>query len=109
MAVTHHQDGDFTVFSMDGRFDAFGARELKNVVSQVNVTKKRFILDMAGVNFIDSSGLGTLVGILRRVDKEGGLFRITGLIQNVLFTFKMTHLDRIFDIYETAAAAMAAV
>ncbi len=110
MAVTHHQDGDFTVLSINGRFDALGARELKNVVSLLLDGKiKRFIFDMAGVNFIDSSGLGTLVGILRRVDKEGGLFRITGLIQNVLFTFKMTHLDRIFDIYETAAAAMAAV
>ncbi len=99
MAVTHHQDGDFTVFSMDGRFDAFGARELKNVVSQVNVTKKRFILDMAGVNFIDSSGLGTLVGILRTVEKEGGQIRIAGLIPEVLIIFELTRLHRIFDIY----------
>jgi anti-sigma B factor antagonist len=108
MVVTHHQDGDFTVFSLVGRFDAFGVREFKNVVSQVTVTKKRFIIEMAGVNFIDSSGLGTLVGILRTVEKEGGQVRIAGLIPEVLVIFELTRLHRIFDIYETAAAAMAA-
>lgn len=108
MAVTHHQYGDFTVFFMDGRFDALGSRELKNVVSMLDDTKKRFILDMAGINFIDSSGLGTLVGILRTVEKEGGQVRIAGLIPEVLIIFELTRLHRIFDIYETAAAAMAA-
>jgi len=63
---------------------------------------------MAGVNFIDSSGLGTLVGILRTVEKEGGQVRIAGLIPEVLVIFELTRLHRIFDIYETAAAAMAA-
>ena len=100
MAVTHHQDGDFTVLSINGRFDALGARELKNVVSLLLDGKiKRFIFDMAGVNFIDSSGLGTLVGILRTVEKEGGQIRIAGLIPEVLIIFELTRLHRIFDIY----------
>ena len=109
MSITHNQEGVFTIVSMAGRFDALCAREFKSVISLLlEGDKKRIILDMAQVNFIDSSGMGALVGGLRGVAKEGGEIRIAGLIPEVHTIFELTRLHRIFDIYETTAAALAA-
>jgi anti-sigma B factor antagonist len=106
MSITHNQDGVFTVVSMNGRFDALGARDFKNVISLLlDAQKKRIVLDMAHVDFIDSSGMGALVGVLRTVVKEGGEIRIAGLIPEVHTIFELTRLHRLFDIYETATAA----
>jgi anti-sigma B factor antagonist len=110
MSITYQQDGIFTIVSMAGRFDAIGTREFKKTISQLLETgKNRIVLDMSHVNFVDSSGMGALIGTLRGITKEGGDMRIFGLTPEVHTIFELTRLHRIFDIYETIDAAMAAV
>jgi anti-sigma B factor antagonist len=109
MSITHHQDGIFTVVSMEGRFDALGAREFKKIISQLlEMQQKRIVLSMAQVSFIDSSGMGALVGILRQMTHEGGDMRIAALLPEVHTIFELTRLHRIFDIYDTVSAAITA-
>lgn len=110
MSITYRQEGAFTIMSISGRFDAIGTREFKKIISQLTETKNtRIILDMAQVNFVDSSGMGALIGALRGIVKEGGILRIAGLTPEVHTIFELTRLHRIFDIHETTQAAMAAV
>ncbi len=110
MSITYRQDGIFTVISMSGRFDAIGTREFKKIITQLMEARNmRIILDMAQVNFVDSSGMGALISALRGIAKEGGDMRIAALTPEVYTIFELTRLHRIFDIYDTTQAAMAAV
>lgn len=110
MSITYRHEDIFTIISMSGRFDAIGTREFKKIISELMETgKMRIILDMTQVHFVDSSGMGALIGSLRGIVKEGGSLRIAGLTPEVHTIFELTRLHRIFDIFETTQAAMSAV
>jgi anti-sigma B factor antagonist len=66
----------------------------------------RVIFDLSGVPFIDSSGIGTLVRCLAKLKELGGTLRLTGVKGMVEGAFKLTQLDRVFEIYPTAAEAL---
>jgi anti-sigma B factor antagonist len=72
-----------------------GAPELRYVV-----------LDLSGVAFMDSSGLGAVVALLRRVADRGGDMKLCGLDRNVRMVFEVTRAHRVFDIYDTADKAV---
>jgi len=65
----------------------------------------RVIFDLSGVSFIDSSGIGTLVRSLTKLKKLGGTLRLTGVKGMVEGVFKLTQIDRVFEIYPTASEA----
>ena len=80
------------------RLDATVAPELKNLVQTlVAEGKNRILLDFENVSFMDSSGLGAVVSGLKAVGDEGE-FVVCGLHGVVLDLFKLTHMDRVFDI-----------
>ena len=66
------------------------------------------MLDLAGVTFIDSSGLGALVGSLKAMGKEGD-FVLSGAKAAVAGVFRLTRMDKVFRMYETADDAVAAL
>ena len=108
MAINVHQESGITIISLDGRFDALMAKEFKNCISTL-IEKRQIMIaiDMANIDFIDSSGLGSLVGGLKGVSKEKGEIRIAGLSPEVRTIFELTRLHRIFDIYENIETAKA--
>ena len=59
---------------------------------------KTFIIDLGGVDYIDSSGLGTLVAIHKRALQNGGSVVIKGLHGLVKDLFELTRLDKVFEI-----------
>jgi anti-sigma B factor antagonist len=68
---------------------------------------KQVVLDLGGVNYMNSSGLGTLIAALTTVRNSGGdlrLARVEGKVQNL---FVMTQLVKVFDTYETVDRALA--
>ncbi len=64
-----------------------------------------FILDLSGVHFIDSSGVGTIVKCYTSVKKSGGFLCLAGVKGMVEGAFRLTQVNRVIDIYPTAAAA----
>lgn len=66
------------------------------------------VVNLKEVNFIDSSGVGTLTDIFRRVKKYNGRFALVGLNKMVRSVFEITRLDRFFSIYETEEEALKA-
>lgn len=60
--------------------------------------KKDFVLDFSKCEFIDSTGLGVLVAIYKRCSENGGSLKIKSLNNQVLKLFKLTRLDRVFEI-----------
>jgi anti-sigma B factor antagonist len=66
----------------------------------------RLVVDLSGADYMDSAGLGTLVGMLKRVKEAGGVMAIAGPQPRVRRLFEITGLDQIFSIYQDLDTAM---
>ena len=62
--------------------------------------KNRVVIDMVKVDYLNSSGLGILIGGLTTVRKSGGQLKLLHLADKLQELLRITKLDRIFDIYE---------
>ncbi len=106
MEIRQETINHVAVLSLEGRLDASSARDIKEKVSSLSRENRvNLVIDMAGVVFIDSSGLGSLVSSLRTVNKLGGDIKISALQDQVRAVFELTRLHRIFGIYDDSTAA----
>jgi len=106
MEIGHETINDVEVLKLDGRLDASSAKDFKEKVGSLSRENRvKLVIDMGGVDFIDSSGLGSLVSSLRTVNKLGGDIKISALQDQVRAIFELTRLHRIFGIYDDSTAA----
>jgi anti-sigma B factor antagonist len=63
--------------------------------SVVSARPRRVLVDLSGVNLIDSSGVGAIVSLYKRLRQEGGDVRVAGLREQPLAIFKLLRLDRV--------------
>lgn len=70
----------------------------KNLIGYIDKGHTRFLINLSSVDYIDSSGLGVLVGIHKRALERGGSVTISGLQGTVKQLFELTRLTRVFDI-----------
>ena len=97
-----------TVVAVDGFVDAGTVGELRDTLERlVREGRQRFVIDLTRVPFMDSSGLATLVQTFKRVRIGEGDVRVAGLQDEVLRVFQLVRLDRVFDLYPDAEAAVA--
>jgi anti-sigma B factor antagonist len=97
MGYTRSDDGDETKLVIDGTLDAVTAPELRPTLDQlVGENRKVITIDLSSLRLIDSSGVGVLVSLFKRVRANGGDVRITGLRDQPLAIFKLLRLDRVF-------------
>ncbi|HOV86845.1 MAG TPA: STAS domain-containing protein [Syntrophobacteraceae bacterium] len=99
--------GKATVLKLNGRLDSASAGSLKDKVK--DCAKKgriHLVIDMAGVDFVDSSGLGSLVACLRSVNKLGGDIRIAAPQSRVRAVFELIRLHHIFEVFDSAGTAV---
>jgi anti-sigma B factor antagonist len=108
--LTSRNAGDILVISLSGRFIAGEATErLREVVDQaVELGTTKLLVEMSGVAFLDSSGIGELVHAFIRVRKAGGQLRLTRLPEKVWDLMRLTHLDKVMDIENDEQKALAA-
>lgn len=103
--VTEQTDG-ICVMSLTGEVDVYTAPRLKEtLIDQIESGCARIIVDLENISFIDSSGLGVLVGGLRRAKEHDGAIRLVCTRDNVLKIFRITGLDKVFPIFSDAAEA----
>ncbi len=102
------QDGA-AVLRVTGEIDVATAPRLReHVVTLVAEGETRLVVDLEGVDFIDSTGLGALVGALKRVRTHGGELAIVCTRSRLLKVFEITGLGRVFEVHDTVDAAVAA-
>lgn len=110
---------DITILEISGRFDAYGAPNvadwLKRATSPPPGGMKgekeggaRIVVDLTGVNFIDSTGLATLVQGMKHCREQGGDLFLSNLQKPARIIFELTRLDRAFRIFADQDAAVAA-
>ena len=106
MEIQEEKINDVDVLKLEGRLDASSAKDIKEKVDSLTKENRvNLVIDMGAVDFIDSSGLGSLVSSLRSVNKLGGDIKISALQDQVRAIFELTRLHRIFGIYEESDAA----
>jgi anti-sigma B factor antagonist len=99
MKHSRADNGDDTVLKIEGTLDAVTAPELRSVVDAlVNESRKEVTLDLVDLRLIDSSGVGVIVSLFKRVRANGGQVRITGLRDQPRAIFRLLRLDRVFPV-----------
>ncbi len=94
---TRTDSGDETVLRIEGTLDAATAPDLRTVVDAI-VDEGRLLvtLELSGLRLIDSSGVGVIVSLFKRVRAHGGQVRIQGLRDQPRAIFRLLRLDRVF-------------
>ncbi len=86
--------------------DVYTAPKLKeSLVAQIESGCSNVVVDLEAVGFIDSSGLGVLVGGLRRAKERSGAIRLVCTRESILKIFRITGLDKVFPIFESIEEA----
>lgn len=94
--------GQATVADLTGDLDMNHAPALRDALTTVVARRpQRLVMNLAQVSYIDSTGLGTLVYLLRQVAGYGGKMSLTGVSPNVRNVLEVTRLLTVFTIYET--------
>ena len=100
---------DTTVLEVGGEVDVYTAPRLRErLVELVDSGARSVIVDLRQVEFLDSTGLGVLVGALKRLRAVGGTLALACGHERLLKIFRITALDRVFSLYDTVDAALAA-
>jgi anti-sigma B factor antagonist len=101
--------GDVTVIDMDGRITLGEGSALLRDLIRENLAKgrKKIVLNLAGVMYIDSTGLGELVSGYRLIKSEGGEIKLLNLNKKVTDLLQITRLYTVFDIHNQEAQAVA--
>jgi len=97
------------VVSCSGRI-VFGeeANALRDTLKKLLTTSKQVVLNLSGVSYIDSGGLGTLVGVYSSARAAGADIKLTGLGQRLRDVLAITKLATVFEVYDSEQQAIAA-
>lgn len=109
MQVTTTAHGDTIVAVVhEDRIDASSAVQFKDMMQAIGRTaNSRVILDLAQVQFLDSSGLGAVVAVMKAYSPDKTL-ELAGLNPVVQKVFRLTRMDKVFKVYESSAQALEA-
>ena len=106
--INERQAGDVTVLDMSGKITiGEGSVALRTAIRRLlEEGKKRILLNLAGVGYIDSSGIGELVSSYTAINKEGGQLKLLNLTQKIQDLLTITKLLTVFDVYDGEADAL---
>lgn len=100
-------EGSFEIIEVSGEIDVYTAPKLReSIVQAVEAGRRQLIIDVEHVDFLDSTGLGVLVGALKRVRAEEGTLDIVCTQERILKIFEITGLDKVFGLHASIDAAV---
>jgi anti-sigma B factor antagonist len=108
MEIQMREQDNVAVLSLSGRLDLASGATLKEHLkrlSEKNIVQAH--LNLAEVEFINSSGLGALVSIMKEIRLQKGRLTLSNLASYVQEIFEITQLSHIFEIYSTEEEALA--
>ena len=108
MGATFGQKGKMGLVTLTGTLTAVNVdafrKEFKAWWQSVPETRN-VVVDLDGVDSMDSSGLGTLISLLKRVSERGGDMKIARLQKKVRMVFEITGLYKVFEIFDSVEEA----
>ena len=108
MSFTTGKRGDTIVVYSEGQLVVANRQELKQkVLEELERGERKFVIDFTRTAYIDSSGIGALVTLVRKVRAEGGELRVTNLNEELTMLFELTKLDVLFRMGEQGGGGAA--
>ncbi len=105
--TTKKQDG-VVIMEIEGQLIVGNRQELKQkMLEELEKGGRKFLIDFDKTGYIDSSGLGVLVSLSKKIREQGGDLRLANLNEDLRTLFELTKLDTLFQIAETREQALA--
>lgn len=93
---------------VDGQLIVGNRQELKQkVLDELESGERKFLIDFANTGYIDSSGLGVLVSLSKKIREQSGELRLANLNEDLRTLFELTKLDTLFNIADSREEALA--
>jgi anti-sigma B factor antagonist len=105
---TEEVDGVLVVRTPDMDLDAGNAEEFKKNAAALIEGYTKVAMDLNGIGFMDSAGLGAILSVFKKVRANGGQFKLFGLSPEVSALFDLVRMQRLLDIYPDQESALAA-
>ena len=109
LKLGHYSKDGIEVIDVAGTIDIYTARRLRELlIDLVSTNSYQLVINLERVEFLDSTGLGVLVGGLKRVRAHDGSLELVCTQERILKIFRITGLTKVFAIHETVDQAIAA-
>jgi anti-sigma B factor antagonist len=107
MSFTVKKANDVTIFEVEGTLIVGNRQELKQkVLEELEAGARKVLVDFEKTTYIDSSGLGVLVSLAKKIREGGGDLRLANLNDDLQTLFELTKLDTLFQISESRDRAL---
>lgn len=108
MSFETSKENGVLVVDVDGQLIVGNRQELKQkVLGELESGERQFLIDFAKTGYIDSSGLGVLVSLSKKIREEDGELRLANLNEDLRTLFELTKLDSLFHIADSREGALA--
>ena len=106
MTISVRESGAAQVVDVEGEVDLGTSPNLRKALFDLVGKKSRLALNLRGLHYIDSSGIATLIEVLKSAQRQQTEFVLFGLSPAVQDAFRLTHVSRVFRIVETEDQAL---
>ncbi len=101
------RENDVTIVELTGQLIVGNRQELKNdILRLLEEGSRKFLIDFSDTAYIDSSGLGVLVSLSKKIREKGGEMRLSNLNEDLRTLFELTKLDTLFLIADSRDQAL---
>ena len=109
LKIDSHEADGVVIVNCQGRI-VFGeeSAHLRESLKSLLASSRKLILNLSGVSYIDSGGLGTLVGVYSSARSAGADIKLTGLGKRLRDVLQITKLVTVFEVYDNEQQAIAA-
>jgi anti-sigma B factor antagonist len=104
--ISIHDVGDARVVAVGGDVDLGTSPAFRRVLFEALAHAAKLVLNLEAIRYIDSSGIATLIEVLKDSQKRGKEFVLFGLSPAVEQVFRLTHVIRIFQVFQTEQEAL---
>jgi anti-sigma B factor antagonist len=109
-AIDHRLEGDIAIVEVSGWIEISSAPQLRETtISLIDEGHLHLVLDLSATVFLDSTGLGVLVGLLHRLRSRDGSLAIAGAKDRVYQAFHISKLTKVLTLTDTVEEAVAAI
>ena len=107
--MTLRENGDINIIEIKTDLSSYAASDLRRMLeSLLSQNIGKVVVNLSAVNHINSTAVGALVGVAKRLRQEGGDLKICGLAENLTRTFNLIGASSVVEIYESEKSALAA-
>jgi len=108
LTVTSRPAGEAYVINVQGEIDVYTAPRLRQeIISLLDQGSRHIVIDLSSVDYLDSTGLGVLIGGLKRMKEQEGSLSLICPNPKIMRIFEITGLNKIFSMFLTEGDALA--